>query len=127
MTALGFVSDDCKPEELLKITQKIEGEFGRDRSKEIRFGPRSLDIDIELFGNEKIESPELLIPHPRIKERTFVLLPALEILDQSSDKSIRDEFISSPALKNTADIEKLGSLDDLLGNQAVWNGKKSKK
>lgn len=127
MTALGFVNDDTDPEELLKTTQKIEAEYGRDRSKEIRFGPRPLDIDIELFGNEKIKSPDLLIPHPRLKERTFVLLPALEILDESSDKSIRDEFISAPALQNTSDIEKLGSLDDLLGKQAVWNGKESKK
>ena len=127
MTAVGFVPDDTTPESLLKTTQKIEAEFGRDRSKEIRFGPRSLDIDIELFGNSKIDTPDLQIPHPRVKERAFVLVPAIEILDQSSDKSIRDEFISSPALQNTADIEKLGKLDLLLGKQAVRNGRKSKK
>ena len=125
MTAVGFVADETKPENLLKTTQKIEAEFGRDRSKEIRFGPRSLDIDIELFGDEKIDTPDLQIPHPRVKERAFVLVPAIEILDQSSDKSIRDEFISSPALQNTADIEKLGKLDLLLGKQAVRNGRKS--
>ena len=131
MTAVGFVADETSPEKLLKTTQKIEAEFGRDRSKEIRFGPRSLDIDIELFGDEKIDTPDLQIPHPRVKERAFVLVPAIEILDQSSDKSIRDEFISSPALQNTADIEKLGKLDDLFGemnkNQAVRNGTESKK
>ena len=127
MTAVGFVPDDTTPESLLKTTQKIEAEFGRDRSKEIRFGPRSLDIDIELFGNSKIDTPDLQIPHPRVKERAFVLVPAIEILDQSSDKSIRDEFISSLALQNTADIEKLGKLDLLLGKQAVRNGRKSKK
>lgn len=130
MTALGFVPDGTSPESLLKTTQKIEAEFGRDRSKEIRFGPRSLDIDIELFGNAKIDTPDLQIPHPRVKERAFVLVPAIEILDQSSDKSIRDEFISSPALQNTAGIEKLGKLDALFGemkNQAVRNGTESKK
>ena len=125
MTALGLVADEMTPQGLLQITQKIEAEFGRDRSKEIRFGPRPLDIDIELFGDEKINSPDLEIPHPRVKERAFVLVPALEILDEYSDKSIRDEFKSSLSSLDLSDIEKLGKLDLLLENQAVRNGSKS--
>ena len=135
MAAVGFVPDETTPENLLKTTQKIEAEFGRDRSKEIRFGPRPLDIDIELFGNDKTDTPNLQIPHPRVKERAFVLVPAIEILDESSDKTIRDEFSSALALLDTAEIEKLGSLDSLLGeksgvilkSQAVRNGTESDK
>ena len=135
MAAVGFVPDETTPENLLKTTQKIEAEFGRDRSKEIRFGPRPLDIDIELFGNDKTDTPNLQIPHPRVKERAFVLVPAIEILDESSDKTIRDEFSSALALLDTAEIEQLGSLDSLLGeksgvilkSQAVRNGTESDK
>lgn len=76
--------------ELLSATQAIEAEFGRDRSREIRNGPRSLDIDIELFGNGIINEPDLVIPHPRLKERSFVLVPLLEILEKSADKTERD-------------------------------------
>ncbi len=76
--------------ELLSATQAIEAEFGRDRSREIRNGPRSLDIDIELFGNGTIDEPDLIVPHPRLMERSFVLVPLLEILEKSADKTERD-------------------------------------
>ena len=92
MTACGFVDDNLSPQELLKQINNIEAEYGRDRSSEIRFGPRPLDIDIELFGNETIDTPELQIPHPRIAERAFVLVPALEILTDSADVTTREKF-----------------------------------
>ena len=92
MTACGFVDDNLSPQELLKQINNIEAEYGRDRSNEIRFGPRPLDIDIELFGDETINTPELEIPHPRIAERAFVLVPALEILTDSADVTIRERF-----------------------------------
>ncbi len=85
MTALGYVNDDEDPFEFLEKIHRIEASFGRDRSKEIRFGPRPLDIDIELFGNLSINTEILQIPHPRIKERAFVLIPAIEILKKSTD------------------------------------------
>ena len=92
MTACGFVDDNLSPQELLKQINNIEAEYGRDRSNEIRFGPRPLDIDIELFGDETINTPELEIPHPRIAERAFVLVPALEILTDSADVTTREKF-----------------------------------
>lgn len=94
MAVVGFVHDELSPHELLKQINSIEAKYGRDRSKEIRFGPRSLDIDIELFGNKIINDKKLEIPHPRLKERAFVLIPALEILDKSADVLIREEWIS---------------------------------
>ena len=76
--------------ELLCATQAIEAELGRNRSREIRNGPRSLDIDIELFGNSSVSEPDLVIPHPRLMERSFVLVPLLEILGKPADKTERE-------------------------------------
>ncbi len=92
MAATGFVPDSMTAFELLKKVNEIEAKWGRDRSQEIRFGPRPLDIDIEIFGDQTINTPELQIPHPRIAERAFVLVPALEILTDSADVTTREKF-----------------------------------
>jgi 2-amino-4-hydroxy-6-hydroxymethyldihydropteridine diphosphokinase len=68
-------------EELLIETQRIETCYGRNRNLEYRNGPRTLDIDIEYFGQELINTPSLIIPHERILERAFVLIPLLELLE----------------------------------------------
>ena len=81
---------DGTARELLSATQAIEAQLGRDRSREIRNGPRSLDIDIELFGSEKICTPELTVTHLRLMERSFVLVPLLEILGKPADKTERE-------------------------------------
>lgn len=117
MCVLGFVTDDLSAFDLLKITQKIEKEHGRNREKEIRFGSRSLDIDIELFGDEKINHLILQIPHPRVLERMFVLIPAIEVLKDSADEFIREEYIKNlEKLKKTEDFE---SIKMVLPSQAV--------
>ena len=93
MVVRGKVPDTCSALELLFLTQSIESIFGRNRSREIRFGPRPLDIDIELFGNLHIREKNLIIPHERITERAFVLVPLLEILENSADDvHIREEY-----------------------------------
>ncbi|WP_223703346.1 2-amino-4-hydroxy-6-hydroxymethyldihydropteridine diphosphokinase [Sutcliffiella deserti] len=66
--------------ELLKFLQSTENIFGRKR--DIRWGPRTLDLDILLYNQENIENEELIIPHPRMWERAFVLTPLLEIADR---------------------------------------------
>jgi 2-amino-4-hydroxy-6-hydroxymethyldihydropteridine diphosphokinase len=72
--------------ELLEDIHKIEASFGRDRSQERRWGERTLDIDILLFGDQVISRPpELEIPHPRLRERCFALLPLLELLPDAAD------------------------------------------
>ena len=92
MVVRGGVSDDCSPYELLDFIHRIEAKYGRDRSKEIRFGPRTLDIDIEEFGSVVINDPDLILPHPRIHERQFVLLPLLEILKLSADRLVVEKY-----------------------------------
>jgi 2-amino-4-hydroxy-6-hydroxymethyldihydropteridine diphosphokinase len=67
------------PLELLAHLQDIERSQGRDRSREERFGPRTLDLDLVLFGDLTLDVPFLVIPHPRMHERRFVLAPLAEI------------------------------------------------
>lgn len=66
------------PEEVLDRLQEIEREAGR-RAGGVRFGPRVLDLDLLLYGDRVIERPGLRIPHPRMAERPFVLVPLAEI------------------------------------------------
>lgn len=68
---------DCTPIELLDYCQQIEKELGRKRT--IRFGPRTIDLDILLYNQENIKMERLTIPHPRMHERAFVLVPLNEI------------------------------------------------
>jgi len=65
------------PEELLATLKDIEARAGRIAN--VRFGPRRLDIDILLYGNEVIIDGPVIVPHPRMNERRFVLIPLLEI------------------------------------------------
>ncbi len=67
------------PEELLEHMLAIELEFGRDRSRATHMGPRPLDLDLLLMGNELRATPALELPHPRMLERDFVLKPLAEI------------------------------------------------
>ena len=68
---------ELSPAELLRLALDIEEALGRERS--IPNGPRTIDIDILLYGDERIESPALTIPHPRLTERGFTLCPLTEI------------------------------------------------
>ena len=67
------------PEELLDLTSGIENDAKRVRV--IRWGPRTLDVDIIFYGDEKIDTPRLTVPHPRWKERAFVIVPAKELME----------------------------------------------
>lgn len=65
---------------LLQAVQAIETAEGRQRDPNRRFGPRTLDIDILLYGQEKISEPDCMVPHPRMLERAFVLVPLADIV-----------------------------------------------
>lgn len=67
------------PDALLPELLELERLLGRDRSREERWGPRPIDIDLLVHGDERRDRPELLVPHPRIAERAFVLVPMLEV------------------------------------------------
>lgn len=67
------------PQALLGEFLRIENELGRERNPNCRFGPRTMDIDLLLFGEAKSEDPYCTLPHPRMLERAFVLVPLCEI------------------------------------------------
>ena len=67
------------PHALLFTLHKIENKFGRDRAGEGRWGPRTLDLDLIAWDDVSLRTPELTLPHPRLFERAFVLVPLAEI------------------------------------------------
>ncbi|TWI53200.1 2-amino-4-hydroxy-6-hydroxymethyldihydropteridine diphosphokinase [Halalkalibacter nanhaiisediminis] len=71
------VQTSLYPSELLAVTQSIELQCGRKR--DIRWGPRTIDLDILLFDQENMEVENLTIPHPRMWERAFVIVPLMEL------------------------------------------------
>jgi 2-amino-4-hydroxy-6-hydroxymethyldihydropteridine diphosphokinase len=77
INAVARVDTELGAGELLAALQAIEARHGRRRS--FANAPRSLDLDLLLFGDERISRPELTVPHPRMHERAFVLLPLIEI------------------------------------------------
>ena len=68
---------ELAPQALLQAMRSIEVQLGN--KKEFAKGPRKIDLDILLYGNESIDTPELQVPHPRMLERKFVLIPLAEI------------------------------------------------
>ncbi|EGQ7996277.1 2-amino-4-hydroxy-6-hydroxymethyldihydropteridine diphosphokinase [Vibrio vulnificus] len=78
INAVAAIETELTPLELLDCTQAIELEQGRVR-KEERWGPRTLDLDIILYGDEVLDSERLTVPHYGMKEREFVLYPLAEI------------------------------------------------
>ncbi|GAJ70849.1 2-amino-4-hydroxy-6-hydroxymethyldihydropteridine pyrophosphokinase [Vibrio sp. JCM 18904] len=79
INAVVSINTSLTPIELLNCTQAIEQEQGRVRKDERWGGPRTLDLDIVLYGNEVINSERLIVPHYGMKEREFVLYPLAEI------------------------------------------------
>lgn len=71
------VLTELSAEELLEVCLEIELQLGRKRL--VRWGPRTIDLDILLYNQENIETEKLFIPHPRMLERGFVLIPLLEM------------------------------------------------
>jgi 2-amino-4-hydroxy-6-hydroxymethyldihydropteridine diphosphokinase len=96
------------PHALLFTLHKIETKFGRDRARERRWGPRTLDLDLIAYDDVSLDKPELTLPHPRLFERAFVLVPLAEI---SPDRIIGGRSIASAlAALSTEGIQRLPDL-----------------
>jgi 2-amino-4-hydroxy-6-hydroxymethyldihydropteridine diphosphokinase len=99
------VETTLSPRELLAHAQAVELQLGRDRAHEKRWGPRTADIDIIAYGNLAIDELGLTVPHPRLFERAFVLLPLAEI---APDLIIGGRAVREAAASvDTAGIERL--------------------
>ncbi len=93
-------------EELLELCRNIEQRAGRVR--EVVNGPRTLDVDILLLGDQNIESDDLIVPHPRMFERNFVLEPLLDLWPRFVDTDLyTDNRVSKPI----GEVTKLGPLN----------------
>jgi len=77
LNGCALLNVELTPQELLETLLRIEAEFGRVRQE--RNGPRTLDLDLLLFEDLILDTPNLQLPHPRLKERAFVLVPLAEI------------------------------------------------
>lgn len=77
LNAVVAVSTELSPWELLSACGRVEDALGRVR--EIRWGPRTIDVDVLLLDAVEMDDPSLTVPHPRMTERAFVLLPLLEL------------------------------------------------
>ena len=98
---------DCLPEELLAHCLRIETGLGRVRRE--RWGPRTVDIDILLYDDVVLSDPALTIPHPRMLERSFALVPLAEIAPQLM---VNGQSVAALAARlDPAGLAKLGQLE----------------
>jgi len=84
-----FGKTSLPPHALLRELNKIEARLGRNRSREIRYGPRTIDLDILLYGRVQLASADLEIPHRLMLKRAFVLVPLAEIAPGLMVKGVR--------------------------------------
>lgn len=83
VNAAAVLDTALAPLDLLDGLLAIERRAGRDRHREVRWGPRTLDLDLLLYGDMVLDSPRLSLPHPRLHERAFALLPLAEVAPQA--------------------------------------------
>jgi len=104
MNAVALLDTRLDPHELLGALQAIETRHGRERP--YRNAPRTLDLDLLLYGDQRIATPELVVPHPRLHERAFALRP---LADVAPDAVIPGRGAVADWLPRVADqpIEKL--------------------
>lgn len=79
LNGVAMIGTTASARELLDYLLDLELRLGRDRSASPRYGPRTIDLDLLLFGNDVIDEPGLQVPHPRMHERGFVLEPLAEL------------------------------------------------
>ncbi len=79
LNGVAAVDTELGPRELLDLLLDVERRFGRRRDGAVPHGPRTLDLDLLLYGDAEIDEPGLHVPHPRLHERAFVLAPLAEV------------------------------------------------
>lgn len=83
LNAAAVVRTDLSAGELLSVLQGIEAALGRRRDREVRWGPRTCDLDLLMMEDAVIDTPTLTLPHPRLAERLFVLQPLADIAPEA--------------------------------------------
>ena len=119
LNAVAAVETSLSPRALLDRLLEIEREFGRDRSAGLANRPRTLDLDILLYGEQIVSEPGLEIPHPRFKERAFVLVPLEEIAPEAGvppEGLTVDEWLRRLRAKDPAACEGVRKTEAMGGN-----------
>ncbi|OKP96199.1 2-amino-4-hydroxy-6-hydroxymethyldihydropteridine diphosphokinase [Paenibacillus sp. P46E] len=102
------------PEELLQEMLSIESQLGRVR--DVRYGPRTVDLDLLWMENQHFDTPELTLPHPRMQERAFVLIPLSDVVPHNEESSGLRQFI-------TAALQDIDGREGIrLWTTNVWDG-----
>lgn len=99
---------DLTPEALLRLAKDVEAAVGRTPS--IRYGPRAIDIDVLLYDDLQLTLPDLIIPHPRLWERAFVLAPLAEIAPRLRHPELDAEIAELARQVEGQDVRRLGLL-----------------
>jgi len=94
INAVAEVATTLTAPDLLDALQAIEAAEGRERP--YRNAPRTLDLDVLLYGDARIDSPRLTVPHPRMQERAFVLVPLAEVAPQRVDDRALQAVLEQP-------------------------------
>lgn len=107
------INTPLSPIDLLDVCQEIEGQLGRVRK--FRNGPRTIDLDILVYSDENIQTERLTIPHPRMSERAFVLIPLFELapylsINTNDQQQSVKELKMSLKDKEIKDVKKWGKL-----------------
>jgi len=99
------VATDLTPQALLHRAQEVERALGRNRAKDRRWGPRTADLDLLAYDDVTLNEPALILPHPRLFERAFVLVPLAEIAPDRliAGRRVRDAL----AQVDTTGIERI--------------------
>jgi 2-amino-4-hydroxy-6-hydroxymethyldihydropteridine diphosphokinase len=105
------VASKLSPFELFNHMLEVELQLGRVR--DIRWGPRTIDLDLLLFGQVHSNAPELLLPHPRMSERAFVLIPLLEIMDEKSFQDMASFKQNLKLLDGKEGVRRWGTISSL--------------
>ncbi len=101
------VETTLPPRALLERALEVERALGRDRARETRWGPRTIDIDLIAYDDLVLDEPDLTLPHPRLFERAFVLVPLNEI--------VPDRVIAGRRVKEAAGEVDKGGIERLAG------------
>lgn len=102
-----LIETSLSPQRLLEVCLETELKMGRVRDE--RWGPRLIDIDVLLYGETAIDEPDLTLPHPRMAERAFVLVPLAEIWP---DAPVKNGLSAADALKTCPDMDGITKLED---------------
>jgi 2-amino-4-hydroxy-6-hydroxymethyldihydropteridine diphosphokinase len=97
LNAAVLIETSLPGREILERTLAIERSLGRVRPDPVRWGPRTIDLDLLWIEGEVIDEPSLTVPHPRLTERAFALRPLLDVAPDARDPRTGDLFSSAPA------------------------------